>query len=316
MEVVKHNSHEYSFVGPKKFQAIGKKYNNQIGMQFHMNQIKIMTKKEKKQLASTKKAENQGSDDDHQRMLAMCRKHSPSRKKLLIREKSCKESPFASKRLKADTKVRCPVPRCPKVYVYEAALATHLHSKHTAYLDLEKAQADAKNAFDIMINRVHLHQLQDSGSLLTPIPELELIVEEGQPSDDIDQDEADLEPHLPEVLNFDDSQLFPTPKPVDFEGQLDPDETLTPTPTIDLSALLAVNFPFEEYNLEPPVQQAPSPLEKSKFHVTPGVTSFRPILLDFEINNFTDLEAIEVPRKRRKRKRKKRNETKKKNVNK
>ena len=66
-ELIKNNAEDYLFNGPKKGQDSWKKYGNQRGIDFSIDSINLMSKKEKQDLAN-QKAINQGTAED----LAFC----------------------------------------------------------------------------------------------------------------------------------------------------------------------------------------------------------------------------------------------------
>ena len=145
-ELIKNNADDYLFIGPKKGQDQWKKYGNQRGINFSMDQINLLSTGEKKKLAEKKRAENQGNDED----LVFCqekgKEYRCKRKRMTVREIKSKDSPFLSK-TKIEVRVRCPVPRCQNNYVYEGHLANHIFAKHSErYPSVEGGQLAAHEA--------------------------------------------------------------------------------------------------------------------------------------------------------------------------
>ena len=147
-ELIKTNADDYLFVGPKKGVDNWKKYGNQKGIHFSMSEITLLSKKEKKKLAEEKREKNRGTEAD----LAFCqekgREYRCKRKRMTVREIKSKDSPFLSK-TKIEVRVRCPVSKCQKNFVYQGHLANHIFAKHSErFSDLEGAQLAAHNAYE------------------------------------------------------------------------------------------------------------------------------------------------------------------------
>jgi len=97
LELVKHVCQDYAFHGPKEGQAIGKKYNNYQGAEFGIAAAELISPGQKKKLQKKARRENQGTSEQHQKAVSLCREFHCHRKKLLIREATCKINPVSQK---------------------------------------------------------------------------------------------------------------------------------------------------------------------------------------------------------------------------
>ena len=85
-ELIKQNADDYLFIGPRKGQDQWKKYGNQRGIDFSIDQIKLMSKGEKKKMAESKRAKNGGSDEDLKFCQEKGREYRCKRKRMTVRE--------------------------------------------------------------------------------------------------------------------------------------------------------------------------------------------------------------------------------------
>lgn len=91
-------SSDYSF--PTTTKRVGKCYGNQVGLAFSMKSLEFNSSTTKKEIQRKMKAENKGTDAEHAKCLELAEEFRCSRKKLLIREATCKESPFSTEMVK------------------------------------------------------------------------------------------------------------------------------------------------------------------------------------------------------------------------
>lgn len=287
-ELIKDNASDYSFMGPRKDQK-WKKYNNQQGIHFSVADIKLMTKKEKKQVAQAKRDRNQGSSLDYQFCLEKGREYICKRKRMTIREVRSKDLPFDSK-VKIQVRVRCPVKPCHKNYVYEGHLANHVFAKHShKFKNIEDAQILAHEAVEEEAKRALRARAEDHGEVLqgtTLSVEMEGI---GLPADDpeslgLEGEEEEMASGVGGLgifdlagFSFEDlthDTLREWNDDALAEYQVDPRQGMT----------------LEEWVRPPapPTAVFPPPLRLS-----PG-QSIRPLVIDFECGDFRHVEPIEM----------------------
>jgi len=321
-ELIKNNAEDYLFMGPKKGQDQWKKYGNQKGINFSVTEIHLMSKKEKKKRAEKKREENAGDEED----LAFCqekgREYRCKRKRMTVREIKSKDSPFLSK-TKIEIRVRCPVPRCQKNYVYEGHLANHIFQKHSErFSDLEGAQLAAHNAYEAEYKKALRARAEDHG-LVPEGEEMVLTVEVsdgGLAPDDPDYLEegeiveeellagsvapAHPPPSAPiDLTEFDHGvtgDMFSLWDPVALEeyglgsvivGHVhadQPDATIPLPPPPAQLAQPAQPVPFLFRAPNPPVPDFPPPVRLESGQ------AIRPVLIDFETNGFRHSEPIEM----------------------
>ena len=310
-ELIKNNADDYLFIGPKKGQDQWKKYGNQRGINFSMDQIHLMSKGEKKKMAEEKRRQNQGSESDLEFCQEKGKEYRCKRKRMTVREIKSKDSPFLSK-TKIEIRVRCPVPKCQKNYVYEGHLANHIFAKHSErFLNLEDAQLAAQTAYSTEYKLALKARAEDHG--LVPEEESALTV---------DFDQGGLAPDDPEYLEEEElmtgslSPRSPPSAPVDlteFDHEVSRDMfTLWDLEAIeeyDLGSVvvnhvqLVVDQPQPTIALPPPPQlqlrdlfrphEPPKPDFPPPFQLESG-QSIRPMLIDFECNDFRHAEPIEM----------------------
>ena len=311
-ELIKANSSDYLFVGPKKGVDQWKKYGNQKGINFSMG--------EKKNLAEEKRERNAGDDGD----LTFCqekgREYRCKRKRMTVREIKSKDSPFLSK-TKIEVRVRCPVPRCQKNYVYEGHLANHIFQKHSErFSDLEGAQLAAHNAYEAEYKKAIKARAEDHG----------LVPEEVETSLTVEMTEGGLAPDDPDYLEDGEileeelmtgfSAPHPSPSaPIDlteFDHEVTADMfSLWDVDAIeeyDLGAVIVANVQLVVDQPQPVLQLPPPPAQPSlqlrdlftvadppRPEFPPPVQlesgqAIRPVLIDFESNGFKHNEPIEM----------------------
>ena len=91
-ELIKSNADDYLFIGPKKGQDQWKKYGNQRGIQFSIEQISLLSKREKKKMAEERRSKNQGTEDDLRFCQEKGREYKCKRKRMTVREIKSKDS--------------------------------------------------------------------------------------------------------------------------------------------------------------------------------------------------------------------------------
>ena len=316
-ELIKSNADDYLFIGAKKGVDQWKKYGNQKGIHFSMSEIKLLSKKEKKNLAEEKRERNAGEEAD----LVFCqekgREYQCRRKRMTVREIKSKDSPFLSK-TKIEVRVRCPVSRCQKNYVYEGHLANHIFAKHSErFTDLEGAQLAAHSAYEAEYLRAIRARAEDHGL----VPE----VEEGGLT--VEMAEGGLAPDDPEYLEegeiLEEEMMTgfsaphpPPPVPIDlteFDQEVTSDMfslwNLDAIEEYDLGAVIVANVQLAADEPQPALQLPPPPAQQLRnlFRQTeppkpdfpPPVQlesgqAIRPVLIDFESNGFKYNEPIEM----------------------
>jgi DNA polymerase III epsilon subunit-like protein len=304
-ELIKNNAEDYLFIGPKKGQNQWKKYGNQIGMHFSIDQIKLLSKKEKVALTETKRAQNGGTADDESFCKAKGREYLCRRKRLTIREKTTKDSPFFSNRMKLEVRVRCPIPECIKVYVYEGFLANHLLQAHSKVL--EEAQAMAHQAHQEAFRRALAARAEDHGG--SPEVVTSIQVEADAPSLSagdpewlgMEEEEEELSVGVVQPRSIVTRPEDPTPEDIRefLTEQLDSgqqawldDEPIivAAAPAFDIHLVPATPTAGEYFAIPPhlPPEDLPPAIELEDGQFV------RVLVLDFEINNFKDLEPIEL----------------------
>jgi len=312
-ELIKENASDYLFIGPKKGVDQFKKYGNQIGIQFSMEQVNLMTKKEKKTYTEKIKGRNAGTEQDRLFCVEKARLHRCNRKRMTIREIKTKDSPFQAK-AKLQYRVRCPSEGCQKNFVYEGALANHIHQKHGhEYETIERAQSTAHKAFEKGVARALRAHLEDNG---VEIPHMASLIpyldEDGLPTDDPES----LDTHFEEEVLLE-GMGTEVSTGLDAEEEFLNDE-ISKEALKDILDLLEAE-PATVYDLgeiivnhvapQPPPAQQPSILPRLEdyFRVPDPLPReypppvdleegqrVRPVLIDFEINDFRHLEAIEM----------------------
>jgi len=269
-----------------------------------MKQIKVMSKKEKKDCTAAAKEKNSGAAEDEEFRVQKAKLHRPNRKRMTIREINSKESPFQG-RAKLEFRVRCPSEGCVKNFVYEGALANHIYQKHGHdYTSIEAAQSVAHAAFERGVARALRAHLEDNGveipQTASLIPQLD---EDGLAQDDpecLDHDFEGEEEVLQEGVGME--ITFDLIQPEDLlldEISADTlllmdEETLAEYEIAPLPHLVGVGLPpgtpirdlFRPP--EPPLREYPPPV-----NIADG-QRVRPVLIDFEINDFRHSEPIEM----------------------
>ena len=100
LELIKNNSGDYLYIGPQKGKDQWKNYGNQRGIHFSLDQITLLSKGEKKEMATEKRMKNQGTEED----LAFCqekgREYKCKRKRMTVCEINSKTLP-SSPRLRS-----------------------------------------------------------------------------------------------------------------------------------------------------------------------------------------------------------------------
>jgi len=313
-ELIKENASDYLFIGPKKGVDRFKKYGNQIGIQFTMDQIKLMTKSQKKAYTESIRTRNEGSENDRLFCVEKAHLHRCNRKRMTIREIKTKDSPFQAK-AKLQYRVRCPSNGCQKNFVYEGALANHIHQKHGhEYETIERAQSTAHKAFEKGVAKALKAHLEDNG---VEIPLLASLIsnldEDGLPADDPDYLEGCEEELLLEGVGTEVSAALDADDllrdEISREALKDVLDLLDAEPATlyDLGEIIVNHVGaqpppapqpppgpvlprLEDFwrGAPPPPREYPPPVDLEEGQ------RVRPVLIDFEINDFRHLEAIEM----------------------
>jgi len=126
-----------------------------------------MSAAQRRKLNDQIQKENQGSQEDHNQCLELCKEERCSRRFLLTREASCKVNPLSLAK-KVEVVVKCPVPRCTKSYRYPKALSSHLQLKHGSTFSCDTAVEAADKEFREKVNRERT-LTSWSASSLTPV---------------------------------------------------------------------------------------------------------------------------------------------------
>ena len=329
LELTKSNAGDYLFIGPKKGEDQWKKYGNQRGIDFSVDSIKLWSKKEKQDLADSRKATNGGSLEDLAFCQAKGREYLCKRKRMTIREIKSKDSPFTNK-AKITVRVRCPVDGCHRNYVYEGHLANHLFSKHSEkFSSIEGAQSLAHTAHEAAFARALQIRAEDHGLALPFVAEttsMDFEMDEyGLPLEDPDRlEEGEILEEEEVMTGFAGQPIFSSSSSSSLSSLLAPDwsdfsmEELTSEDLLswDMDALLEmdpmivvhVQQPQLPPQLHQPLQQPHQPMSLAEW-IAAGVPPppanplpldlelgqhLRPVLIDFECNDFRALEPIEM----------------------
>jgi hypothetical protein len=109
----------------------GKKYNNQHGLTFFMTDISFLLPTEKTTTITSILSENQGSQEDKEKCLSLTAQYPCSKKKLLIREATCKINPTKTNKNR-DFFINCQEMDCTKTYRYKGNY--FFQCKHSVYI--------------------------------------------------------------------------------------------------------------------------------------------------------------------------------------
>eukprot|EP00733_Pompholyxophrys_punicea_P000690 Pompholyxophrys_punicea_v1_NODE_233_length_2631_cov_11.916149.p1 type:complete len:493 gc:universal NODE_233_length_2631_cov_11.916149:347-1825(+) len=165
MEHVKLNADDNLNRSPKRH--VSKKYNNQKNLHYTMKSIKLLSKADRNILRQEIKSNYGGSADDKLFCQEMVLTMRPTRKKLLVREATCKEDPTHKVKVAVRPALICTQPNCSKQYVYPKALITHFITTHNYKEDDAKHAVlaiEAKGNF-IQIQNIIDHPLRVSNLL-------------------------------------------------------------------------------------------------------------------------------------------------------
>jgi len=156
MELIKMNAIDCPYTYPWK--RIGKKYNNQVGLQFTMADVKLLFTEEER--ISHKISYTQPSAADENLCTSLAVTHQPTRKRLTIREATAKENPILS-----TTAIYyfCAFPGCTRgsPYKYIGALKTHLKTQHNCLPEQVEKYAELSQVLPELQTQPIVHTLHN-----------------------------------------------------------------------------------------------------------------------------------------------------------
>jgi len=123
IELVKKFSSDCPFSQPEK--NCSKFYQNQHGLRISLEHLRLLSPLLRKTTLQEWKQKNGGTEEQQLRCEQLAHKFPCSRKKLLIREASCKENPLLQK-VANKRYLHCPFENCPKTYIYQQSFIWHL----------------------------------------------------------------------------------------------------------------------------------------------------------------------------------------------
>jgi len=124
LELVKRFAVDRPFPLMNKLLSKRQYYNNQSGLKFHMEDVSLTSYK----IKSSQNKENKGTHNQESKCQQLANQYPCTRKRLLIREKTCKEDPTQVKSQRGY--LLCPFSDCVKTLKYPKAMGSHMQTAH------------------------------------------------------------------------------------------------------------------------------------------------------------------------------------------